>query len=62
MILFYSRSDLLPEGLRMGLQSVAGGRREEQGEGGEREREGCGLCGFMGVCTACRTVTGRGRG
>lgn len=32
MILFYSRSDPLPEGLRMELQSVVGGA----GERGER--------------------------
>lgn len=45
MILFYSRSDLLPKGLRMGLQSVAGGETNR----GRVEGKGCGLCGFMGV-------------
>lgn len=39
VILFYSRSDLPPKGLRMGLQSVVGGWRRERG--GERS-EGSG--------------------
>lgn len=40
----------------MGLQSVAGGERSRGRV--ERVREGCGLCGFMGVCATCSAAIG----